>query len=261
MLEQLNSIKEIDKRSYRMTCLIVWLALGLLIVPFAIFIKGIMLEREFTATANQLIIYEPRGHTINSPSEKKLSHLSAQVNGLKELFPQVKEYSTAPGIQRQKQEVVGSALDFKEKLFALKKKLQEKATILNVPFPEEYGLQEYETQLPREEDLSQLFFYVDMVEFFITTLLELPVNEIEFMRFSDVTTRAFSPHDSEYYSVFSIELEFESSYVSVMRFLNSISRAREIHKINSITIQQSDSKEAEEGDLKVAVHLSTFSIV
>jgi Tfp pilus assembly protein PilO len=169
--------------------------------------------------------------------------------------------STAPRIKQQKNEAVGSALTFKEDLFNLKRSLEEKARVIAIPFPEEYGLQEYETQLPRDEDLPQLFFYIDLVKYFMTLLIELPVEKIEYLRFTDVTTQAFATHDAERYSSFTTEIAFSGSYIALLRFLSGIQNAPEIHTINSINIVQSAKKDAAEGDLEITVSISTFSIM
>ncbi|MBN1493799.1 MAG: hypothetical protein JW938_06585, partial [Candidatus Omnitrophica bacterium] len=208
MLEQLATLKEIDKRFYKITFVILWFALALLCIPFFIFVQGLMLENTFSETANKLIIYEPKGHKLNPPSEMKLFYLSKQMNTLKEIYPKVRALCTAPAIVRQKEELLGSALDFKESLFALKRSLEEKAKILSIAFPDEYGLQEYETQLPREEDLPQLFFNLDLVNFFMTLLLEMPAEKIDYLRFTDVMSRPFSTHDPEHFTVFTTEIAF-----------------------------------------------------
>jgi hypothetical protein len=261
MLEQLSMLKSIDKRSYKITKIIVWVSVVLLVVPICVFIKGIILENEFGSIVNKLIIYEPKSHKINPPSEIKLAYLSRQLNALKERYPSIKDLSTALRIKQQKNEAVGSALAFKEELFNLKQSLEEKARVIAIPFPEEYGLQEYETQLPRDEDLPQLFFYIDLVKFFMTLLIELPVEKIEYLRFADVTTQPFATHDAERYSSFTTEIVFNSSYVALLRFLNGIQNAPEIHTINSISIAQSAQKDAAEGDLEIALSISTFSII
>jgi len=261
MLEQLSMLKSIDKRFYKITTIIVWCSVALLGIPIFIFIQGIILEKDFSAMVSKLTIYEPRNHKINPPSEMKLAYLSKQLNALKEQYPLIREMCTASRMKQGRNEAVGSALVFKEELFNLKQSLQEKAQVTAIPFPDEYGLQEYETQLPRNEDLPQLFFYIDLVKFFMTLLIELPVENVEYLRFTDVSTLPFGVHDAERYACFTTEIAFRGSYISLLRFLSGIENASEIHTIKNISIKQSTQKDSEDGDLDIIVTISTFSII
>jgi hypothetical protein len=74
-------------------------------------------------------------------------------------------------------------------------------------------------------------------------------------------TQAFATHDAERYSSFTTEIVFSSSYIALLRFLSGLQNAPEIHTINNISIVHSTQKDAAEGDLEIALSISTFSII
>lgn len=231
MITAIQKIKGINPKLYRfliMLCVCVYVAS---IVPGIILLKGISLKKQLLLATENVAQYESFEKDKNVPSEQRLNYLSQQLNETQDIFKDIQETIAHTQSIESKNAV---ALDFKEALFSIKQRLQQKAQSLHIPFPEQYGMEQYETLLPDASELPELFFSLHLVETVLTALLDAKVISIESIKLYEYRKKNYAEKGAETYAILPCEINFNSSFASMVSFCEKLSSSPYLYIVENM---------------------------
>ena len=156
-----------------------------------------------------------------------------------------------------------SALEFKEKLFEAKQRLQEKAATRKINFPQVYGLEGYEAKLPSDEELPQLFYMLELTEDLIGTILKLPINRFNELSFKNIFQEPISPKDTREYKEYVIHLHVESDYTFVSELFKELTQKSYFIRPSLLQVRDltGDLGEDHVGPQEIKIDLIVFKLV
>jgi len=260
MFREINRIKDLDSGFYYII-----IACLLSVCAFAIFLLSLLVKenavnQKLKTSLNRLNLYEKTSTVANVPSEEKLKYLSAQLNELKKVYELLPSDLLFEKFEDLPLKGTNPVLDFKEHLFTVKQNLKKQASGNASPFPQNYGLEEFETRLPSKEKLPELNFLLSVVKELLGNLMDASAAEIKEFVFTETVETEFPKNEVQIYKEYFIRILFYASKESLVAFLNSLLEVKHIYQLLTIDIVPSDREKANKDEFKVELYLSLFKV-
>ena len=207
----------------------------------------------------QLVLLENLTMTKkDAPTFEWIGYLTKKNEALDETYSDLMKKIDNPAVKMPAE--VMESLKFKERIFEVQKNLRKEASAKKLEFKDEaalLGFEEYETKIPRDEEVPNLTKQLEIVEELISLMLESEIETIENIKLLKLNDKIIKEKTDELkYRVFPVRLEITSGVKNLAGFLFRLSESDFIFMTEELKIDSMpdlpDSKERVKGNFVVS---------
>ena len=220
--------------------LIVFL-LGVLVYGF---VSNLLISRELQTLLKQISVYEQPGK--NPPSGERIRFLESGMNQMNVYLEELRARPFMKNTLAGKR--TGDALALKESLYGIEKKLRDQGGEASVVWPKSFGFEELQSTLPTEEELSDFFYQIGVLEEMGNAILKVGTASVEKFEFRPASAKDRKKTDDERtgnVSEFLLDVHFTAPYDRFVKWLDEIRRLEHLALISKLTVAPSEKNPSE----------------
>lgn len=210
-----KSQKGLPSISAMLLGLLLAIMVGILIYGFS---SNLFISKELRMTLDELVRYERP--MKNPPSDERIQFLNMSIEELTRYSDDFRSWLFMRDTRAGK--LTRDALNFKETLYTIERRLRDQALAGGVTLPTSLGFEDYQSVIPKEDELDDLYYELELFESIGQAIVSKGPVSVEVFGFR--VPKPVSVEGIPKHTEFVLDLTLKTSFERLGSFLNDLRR-------------------------------------